>query len=140
MSTRTRGALLAPVTLVLALAAGACGGTEEAPSPSAPVPATTGAGPDQTSSAAPTAAFRSISQQAFLDDLAGLGLPTGMSADTTVEVGIGICRNLDDGVDTRTILEHIRSLTSAIANQSPDHDTDRVGQAIVEASRTHLCG
>lgn len=93
---------------------------------------------ETTQVSAPT--IRANSEQEFLDQLARFGLPTGMSSDTTVEVGIGICQNLAEGAETDTILNHIRPLSSAIAAQSDNHDTDEVGRTIVEASRTHLCG
>lgn len=139
MRAVARRALLASTVITLALGAGACASTEGSPAGTTVDSPTSEDGTDQTTPAAPSPEARTADQQAFLDDLTELGLPTGMSADTTVEVGIGICQNLDSGVDTDTILEHIRSLSSAIASQSPDHDTDRVGRAIVEASRTHLC-
>jgi hypothetical protein len=63
-----------------------------------------------------------------------------MSAETIVEVGIGVCRGEADGADTETILDRLRPLTGAIAAQEPELDTTEVGRAIVEASRTHLCG
>lgn len=131
-------ALAAPLLIVLALTAGACGRTEVQPTGSSDSPASETAS-DQVTRPALAPDARTDGEQAFLDDLTQFGLPTGMSADTTVEVGIGICQNIDGGADTDTILDHIRPLSSAIASQSADHDTDRVGRAIVEASRTHLC-
>lgn len=130
--------LVAPALLALTLALGACGHAEEPAATTVPSPAPASAR-DEVTRPAPSPEARTDSEQAFLDELTEFGLPTGMSADTTVEVGIGICENIDDGVDTETILDHIRPLSTAIATQSADHDTDRVGRAIVEASRTHLC-
>ncbi|AWH95278.1 DUF732 domain-containing protein [Dietzia psychralcaliphila] len=83
---------------------------------------------------------RNGSEQEFLDDLTAFGLPTEMTAATTVEVGIGICRSITDGADTDTILDRIRPLTSAIAAQDAERDTAEVGRAIIDASRAHLCG
>lgn len=131
-------ALVAPLLVVVALTAGGCGHTEEQTAGTAES-STAETERDQVTRRALATEPRTASEQAFLDDLTEFGLPTGMSADTTVEVGIGICRNIDDGADTDTILDHIRPLSSAVASQSADHDTDRVGRAIVEASRTHLC-
>ncbi len=133
-------AVVAPAVLVVALAATGCG---QAPggSPGA-VAESSAAVPDQTDHTdhrTPAPEVRSASEQAFLDDLTEFGLPTGMSADTTVEVGLGICDTIADGAGTDVILTHIRPLSSAIASQSAEHDSDRVGRAIVEASRTHLC-
>lgn len=122
--------------------------------------ATACAGPDEsaddaqhTTSSAPTSSTateqhdapasepaRARGQQAFLDDLSRLGLPTHTAADTTVEVGVGICRSIADGADSDTILDRIRPLTSALAAQSSEHDTDEVGRAFIDASRAHLCG
>lgn len=82
---------------------------------------------------------RNGDEQAFLDDLTSIGLPTEMTAATTVEVGIGICRSIADGADTDTILDRIRPLTSAIAAQDAERDTTEVGRAIIDASRAHLC-
>lgn len=136
MSVRSGRILVAPVLVSLALAVGACGHAEESAQTTPDSPAARSES-DEVSRPAPEA--RTNSERAFLVELTEFGLPTGMSADTTVEVGVGICQNIDDGVDTDTILDHIRPLSSAIATQSTDHDTDRVGRAIVEASRTHLC-
>ncbi len=83
---------------------------------------------------------RSEPEQEFLGQLSALGVPTDMTADTTVEVGIGICRGLADGVETETILDRIRPLSSAIAAHHAELDSAGVGRAIVDASRAHLCG
>ena len=131
-------ALVAPLLMVLALTAGGCGRAEEPPTGTSDSP-TSETERDQGARQALAPEARTDGEQAFLDDLAQFGLPTGMSANTTVEVGIGICQSIDDGADTDTILEHIRPLSSAIAARSADHDTDRVGRAIVEASRSQLC-
>lgn len=130
--------LAAPLLIVLALAAGGCGGAEAPPTGTSDAP-TSARERDQVTRQAKVPEARTDGEQAYLDDLTQFGLPTGMSADTTVEVGIGICQNIDDGADMGTILDHLRPLSSAIAAQSAAHDTDRVGRAIVEASRTHLC-
>lgn len=82
---------------------------------------------------------RTTHQQTFLDDVAGFGFPTDMTADTIIEVGIGICQGIADGADDATILERIHPLTSAIAAQNADYDPSDLGRAILEASRTHLC-
>ncbi|MFN3602656.1 MAG: DUF732 domain-containing protein [Dietzia sp.] len=92
--------------------------------------------PDDSGARVPA---RNGDEQAFLDDLTAVGLPTEMTAATTVEVGIGICRSIADGADTDTILDRIRPLTSAIAAQDEDRDTAEVGRAIIDASRAHLC-
>lgn len=138
MRIRSERTLVAPVLVTLALAVFGCGHAEEQPAntPGSPAAASER---DEVTRAAPAPESRTDDEQAFLDELNQIGLPTGMSADTTVEVGIGICQNIDDGVDTDTILDHIRPLTSAIATRSADQDTDRVGRAIVEASRANLC-
>ena len=138
MRIRSERTLVAPVLVTLALAVFGCGHAEEQPAntPGSPAAASER---DEVTRAAPVPESRTDDEQAFLDELNQIGLPTGMSADTTVEVGIGICQNIDDGVDTDTILDHIRPLTSAIATRSADQDTDRVGRAIVEASRANLC-
>lgn len=83
---------------------------------------------------------RTEPEQEFLDQLTVSGVPTDMTAETTVEVGLGICRGIADGADTETILDRIRPLSSAIAAQAPERDTAEVGRAIIDASRTHLCG
>ncbi|AWH91949.1 hypothetical protein A6035_06990 [Dietzia lutea] len=83
--------------------------------------------------------LRTEEERAFLADLAGLGLPTEMTAETTLEVGLGICRGIDDGADTEMILDRIRPLTSAIASQNDEWDTAGVGRALIDASRTRLC-
>ena len=82
---------------------------------------------------------RTEGERHFLDDLAAFGLPTEMTAATTVEVGIGICEGIADGADDETILDRIRPLTSAMAAQDSGRDTAEVGRAIVDASRAHLC-
>lgn len=83
---------------------------------------------------------RTAPEQQYLDQLAAFGVPTDMTAETTVEVGLGICRGIADGADTETILDRIRPLSSAIAAQNTSRDTAEVGRAIIDASRTHLCG
>lgn len=138
MRIRSERTLVAPVLVTLALAVFGCGHAEEQPANTPGSPAAESKR-DEVTRAAPAPEARTDDEQAFLDELNQIGLPTGMSADTTVEVGIGICQNIDDGVDTDTILDHIRPLTSAIATRSADQDTDRVGRAIVEASRANLC-
>lgn len=87
----------------------------------------------------PSEPARTRDEQAFLDDLTQRGVPTDSAADTTVEVGIGICRGLSDGTNPDEILNHIRPLTSALAAQTGDRDTGEVGRALVDASRAHLC-
>ncbi len=82
---------------------------------------------------------RASREQAFLDDVSEVGFPVDMTADTVIEVGIGICQGIDDGADEAEVLEQIRPLTDAFAAQSPGHDDADVGRAIVEASRAHLC-
>ena len=138
MRIRSERTLVAPVLVTLALAVFGCGHAEEQPANTPGSPAAESER-DEVTRAAPAPEARTDDEQAFLDEPNQIGLPTGMSADTTVEVGIGICQNIDDGVDTDTILDHIRPLTSAIAIRSADQDTDRVGRAIVEASRANLC-
>ncbi|GAA3519939.1 DUF732 domain-containing protein [Dietzia aurantiaca] len=132
-------ARVVPALLILALAAGACGQAAEETSETAADSPTSVKANGAPAPVDPAPETRSEAEQAFLDDLAEFGLPTGMSAETTVEVGIGICENTAEGVDTETILDQIRPLSSAIATQSSDQDTDRVGRTIVEASRAHLC-
>lgn len=137
--THTRSRVLAASALIAVAAAGGCGTRAEAPvdsvsSVAEPRPVTsaqTGARdrPDP----------RTDDEQEFLAELSGFGLPTEMTAVTTIEVGAGICGGIADGADDETILERIRPLTSAIAAQNPDLDTAEVGRAIVDASRTHLC-
>ena len=138
-------AAAAIMTLGCAAGCGAAGPDVEA----AGVAASAGQGP-ASADAAPTdgptpdggtaGTARTEPEQDFLVQLAAFGVPTDMTADTTVEVGIGICRGIADGADTETILDRIRPLSSAIAAHDPERDTAEVGRAIVEASRTHLCG
>lgn len=131
-------ALVAPLLMVLALTAGGCGRAEEQPTGTSDSP-TSETERDQGARQALAPEARTDGEQAFLDDLAQFGLPTGMSANTTVEVGIGICLKIAEGVDDETILDQIRPLSSAIASQIEDIDTAGVGRALVDASRTHLC-
>lgn len=128
-----------PALLILALAAGGCGQTAEETSETASDSPTSVKTTSAQAPADPAPETKTDAEQAFLDELTEFGLPTGMSAETTVEVGIGICQNTAEGVDTETILDQIRPLSSAIATQSTGQDTDRVGRTIVEASRAHLC-
>lgn len=137
-----RNTLMASSVLVLAAACAGCGnGATPAEGHAATTagheasPAAADARPDGgAADPAPT-----VNEQSFLDELAALGFPTGMTAETTIEVGIGICRGIADGADTDTVLDRIRPLTSAIAAQSAERDAAEVGSAIVDASRTHLC-
>lgn len=130
-------AVAATAVLALALAVTGCG---QAPGePADTVADSPSTALDHTDHRTPAPEVRSDSEQAFLEDLTEFGLPAGLSSDTTVEVGLGICENIADGAGTDVILTHIEPLSSAIASQSAEHDSDRVGRAIVEASRTHLC-
>ncbi|MDX2357235.1 DUF732 domain-containing protein [Dietzia sp. PP-33] len=142
MSGNPRHIVAATTLSALLAVSAACGGAEVAPERTVRAETagqtTDVSGPAPTSSSA-TSPVRDGSEQHFLDDLAAFGLPTGMTAATTVEVGIGICRSIADGADTETILDRIRPLTSAIAAQDPERDTAEVGRAIVDASRAHLC-
>lgn len=110
------------------------------------------AGPDHTTTAeerstdaaagateAESRDVRTRAEQAFVNDLSRRGLPTHTAADTTVEVGVGICRSLAEGEEPAVILDRLRPLTSALAAQHSDKDTDGVGRALVDASRSHLC-
>lgn len=138
--TGIRSRLLAASPLVAAaVVVGACGTATEEPASTMSAAAV----PDSvtsTQSAAPARIdTRTDAEREFLADLSGVGLPTEMTAATTIEVGFGICRGIADGADTETVLDRIRPLTSAIAAQSPDLDSAAVGRAIVDASRTHLC-
>ncbi|GAA1052587.1 MULTISPECIES: DUF732 domain-containing protein [Dietzia] len=134
----------AAVALCAVLAVGGgCGPAEEATDRTVRAE-TTGQGAEAEAggpaAVGPRGPARNGSEQDFLDDLTAFGLPTEMTAATTVEVGIGICRSISDGSDTETILDHLRPLTSAIAAQDPERDTAEVGRAIIDASRAHLCG
>lgn len=140
--TRTR-VLAASALVAITAVTGACGtGTEDpgsiVPAGSEPGTSTAGLTSAKARTDAPTDA-RTDDEQAFLADLSGLGPPTKMTADTTIEVGVGICRGIADGADTETILDRIRPLTSAIAAQSAGLDTAEVGRTILDASRAHLC-
>ncbi|MDV8001735.1 DUF732 domain-containing protein [Rhodococcus sp. IEGM 1408] len=94
----------------------------------------------ETTAGGMTGPARTAPEQEYLDQLAAFGVPTDMTSETTVEVGLGICRGIADGADTETILDRIRPLSSAIAAQDTRRDTAEVGRAIIDASRTHLCG
>ncbi|UVE95135.1 DUF732 domain-containing protein [Dietzia sp. B32] len=140
--TDSRPRVLGASALVaLAAVAGACGTGAEDPAGTMSTVAASGFGSESSEQLPPEDRIdtRTDEEQAFLADLSGFGLPTEMTAATTVEVGVGICRGIADGADTETILDRIRPLTSAIAAQTPDLDTAEVGRAIVDASRTHLC-
>lgn len=131
--------LAVSVLVVVAAVSGACGSVAEDPVPTTSAVAEQAAPPPSETHAADHADTRTEKEQAFLADLSGFGLPTEMTAVTTIEVGVGICDGIDDGADTETILDRIRPLTSAIAAQSADLDSAGVGRAILDASRTHLC-
>lgn len=141
-------ALMAPALLALTVVVSACGqSADEAPESSVEASDSGGSGDTGSTSGAgeapnpsgSTSESRTNDEQAFLDELTEFGLPTGMSAETTIEVGIGICLKIAEGVDDETILDQIRPLSSAIASQIEDIDTAGVGRALVDASRTHLC-
>lgn len=139
MTLVSERALLTPVLLALALSVGACAQSGDPAPEAATHEPTTASSAAETPVPQPEPEERTDRERQFLDELTEFGLPTGISAETTVEVGIGICDSIADGASTEAILDHIRPLSSAIASQSDDHDTDRVGLAIVAASRSHLC-
>ncbi|MGN0101768.1 MAG: DUF732 domain-containing protein [Dietzia sp.] len=132
----------AAMLVAVVAATAACGAEAADPVDERTAAATPDAVASDSSGGTVTAAgtpARSADERAFLTDLAGFGLPTEMTAETTLEVGLGICGGIEDGADTETILERIRPLTSAIAAQSDEWDTARVGRALIEASRARLC-
>lgn len=125
--------------LALALSVTACGAAPE--SGIGDTVATADTGPVSQEPVRPEegSAGRTVHEQTFLDEVAGYGFPTDMTADTVVEVGVGICQGLAEGADDATIIERIRPLTSAIAAQNADRGPADLGRAILEASRAHLC-
>lgn len=134
-----RGAASTIVALT-AVAVSACG----APAPDTADTTPVAAAPETVAAAevddrAPAPVNRTESERAFLDELVGSGLPADLTTDTTVEVGIGICQGIADGIDTESVLDHLRPLTTAIAAQSSGRNTAEVGRTLIEASRTHLC-
>lgn len=137
--THTRSRVLAASALVAVAAAGGCGTRAEAPVDSVSAVAEPRPVTSAQTGARDRPDPRTDDEQEFLAELSGFGLPTEMTAVTTIEVGVGICDGIDDGADTETILDRIRPLTSAIAAQSADLDSAGVGRAILDASRTHLC-
>lgn len=139
MTLVSERALVTPVLLALVFSVAACAQAEDPAREAATHEPASSSSAAETPAPQPEPEQRTDSERQFLDELTGFGLPTGMSAETTIEVGIGICESIADGATTDTILDHIRPLSSAIAAQSDDHDNNRVGLAIVEASRSHLC-
>lgn len=141
---RVRARVLATTALLAVTAvAAACGdaadGSDANGSTTAASPETVAADTSVGARPGTGGPLRTEEERTFLADLAGLGLPTEMTAETTLEVGLGICRGIDDGADTETVLDRIRPLTSAIASQNDEWDTARVGRALIDASRAHLC-
>lgn len=137
--THTRSRVLAASALIAVAAAGGCGTRAETPVDSVSAVAEPRPVTSELTGARDRIDTRTDDEQEFLAELSGFGLPTEMTAITTIEVGAGICRGIADGADTETILDRIRPLAGAIAAQNPDLDTAEVGRTIVEASRTHLC-
>lgn len=143
MTLTLRRAGVVSMVLATAVSVGACGADNGENSPeqaeTTTGPDTSAAGNSEASSRADAAPQRTATEREFLEELSDFGFPTGMTASTTVEVGIGICQSIADGADDETILDGIRPLTSAIAAQDPEMDTAEVGRGLVDASRTHLC-
>lgn len=133
----------ARVAAMLTLAVALTGCATDSASDAAPEhTTTTGERPaevDTTAADTGTRDARSRAEQAFINDLSRMGLPTDTAVDTTVEVGVGICQSLADGEEPDVILDRLRPLTSALSAQHSDKDTDAVGRALVDASRSHLC-
>ena len=138
---RAGAAWVAGAVTVTAVTATACAVPSRDPADAAAAGAAAATGSATVTSATPDARTPTPTgpERAFLDDLVDSGLPADLTSETSVEVGIGICRSLDDGVGQDVILNRLRPLTTAIAAQSPDRDTAEVGRALVRASRTHLC-
>lgn len=138
------------ISLARAVAAGAAAAAALAgcSTPATPTPEPTSDTGTASTTSRPTAqattpgspTVRTRSEQAFVNELSRLGLPTHSAAGTTIEVGIGICRSLAEGEQTDVILDRIRPLTSVLAAQHSERDTDEVGRSLVDASRSHLCG
>lgn len=139
--TGPRGLVTATAAALTVFVAG-CGAPEgEAPHASAQQATTqTDGSTVQEHDATPSEPARTRDEQAFLDDLTQMGVPTDSAADTTVEVGIGICSGISEGTDTDEILDRIQPITGALAAQTGQLDTQEVGRALIEASQTHLCG
>lgn len=134
-------ALIPVAVLAMTVFAAGCGAPEDTPATSSQGITTqedvsTAQQPDET----PSEPVRTRDEQAFLDDLTRLGVPTDSAAGTTVEVGIGICRGISEGAGADEILDHIRPITSALAARTGGRDANEVGRALVDASRAHLCG
>lgn len=139
----TRGVYrIAVSATILALATAGCTTPDDATecavaqdTPSAPSGTTDPGRDGDTGTTQP----RPSGERAYLDSLSQQGLPGQTAVGTTVEVGLGICQSLSEGADTSTILDRIRPLTSALAAQTGAPDTEELGRAFVDASRTHLC-
>lgn len=138
--TITPARVTAVATLALALA-GCAQDPASGPAPESTTTTTEGSPADTGRADGATGArdVRSRTEQAFINDLSRMGLRTDTAVDTTVEVGVGICGSLAEGEEPDVILDRLRPLTSALAAQHSDKDTDAVGRALVEASRAHLC-
>ncbi len=131
------------VAAALVLLTTGCGAPDQDEQADDAVPAVTSATGGSTAPSADDGGkdvARTQDERGFLDELSRLGLPARTAADTTVEVGNGICRTLDEGVDTVAILDGIRPISSALAAQSGERDAQEAGRALVDASRAHLCG
>lgn len=142
---RTRAAIALAAGLVGVAAAAGCASPADEPAETtgAAVSAPGGQEPAGTTpSDTGSGAERSSNEQAFLDDLAGRGVATDTAADTAVEVGLGICRGIAEGADPETVLDSVRPFTTALAARDGDGGADAadVGRALVDASRSHLCG
>lgn len=145
LRTRRRPAVrvaLATAGAALTLAAAACGTPGDRPAPGAdPAGAEHQAGVPTTTDTATDApeGTRPERERAYLDDLTSRGIRADASSDTTVEVGLGICRGLAEGLDPDAVLDRIGPLTTALAAQAEGRDVTDVGNALVDASRAHLC-
>lgn len=142
---RTRAAIALAAGLVGVTAAAGCASPADEPAETTGTAAASAPGgqePADTPSGTGTGAERSSNEQAFLDDLAGRGVATDTAADTAVEVGLGICRGIAEGADPETVLDSVRPFTTALAARDGDGGADAadVGRALVDASRSHLCG
>src|SRR5699024_2541383 len=105
--THTRSRVLAASALVAVAAAGGCGTRAEAPVDSVSAVAEPRPVTSAQTGARDRPDPRTDDEQEFLAELSGFGLPTEMTAVTTIEVGAGICGGIADGADDETILERI---------------------------------
>lgn len=135
--TITRSVTLAAAVLVVAAA---CSGNGAEPEPDAPGEQSVGA----TDEGAPTAddvdADEELTEQELVSALGARGVTVDPAeTETVVEVGRGVCRELESGAAPEDLDPWLEPVTESIAARSAELSAEDVAAELIGASVEVLC-